>query len=146
MKVSEIMSSRPVTVTQDEPAASAARLMKRFNLGALPVTDDAGHLRGIVTDRDIVMRCAAADVDPRSVAVKDIMSRGVVTVSPADDVDAAARRMGDGQVRRLPVVDAGHIVGMVSLCDMARSCSMEAAEALADISTNLRHRSQDKKI
>jgi CBS domain-containing protein len=145
MKVSEIMSARPVTVGQNEPAAHAARLMKRHNLGALPVTDDAGRLRGIVTDRDITLRCAAADVDPRSVPVRDIMSRGVMTVSPAEEVEAAARRMGDGRVHRLPVVEAGRIVGMVSLSDMARTCSMEAADALADISSNLRRSRVEKK-
>ena len=145
MKVSEIMSSRVITIDQDEPVAAAARLMKRLNLGALPVTDPAGRLRGMITDRDIVLRCTAADTDPRAVPVKDIMSRGVVTAAPGDEVEQAARRMGDGQIRRLPVVDSGRIVGMLSLCDMARTCDMEAASALADISSNLRRRDSGEK-
>ena len=70
--------------------------------------------------------------------VGDIMSRGVVTASPESEVSDAARRMGRGQVRRLPVVEGGKLVGMLSLADMARRCDMEAAAALADISSNLR--------
>ena len=71
------------------------------------------------------------------------MTRGVVTASPDAKVGDAARRMGRGQVRRLPVVDGDRIVGMVSLADMARKCDMEAAAALADISSNLRRLSTD---
>ena len=138
MKVSEIMSGRVVTVGQDEPVIAAARLLKRMNLGALPVTDGSGRLRGMLTDRDIVLRCVAAGADARIQRVKDIMTRGVVTAAPDTEVAEAVRAMGGGQVRRLPVVEGGRLVGMLSLCDMARRCDMEAAAALAEISTNVR--------
>ncbi len=142
MKVSDIMSGRVVTIDKREPVIAAARLLKRMNLGALPVTD-GGRLAGMLTDRDIVLRCVASGGDAHSMTVEEIMTRGVVTASPDAAVDEAARRMGRGQVRRLPVVDGGKIVGMVSLADMARKCDMEAAAALADISSNLRRLSVD---
>ena len=144
MKVSDIMSDRVVTIDRREPVIAAARLLKRMNLGALPVTDRSGKLVGMLTDRDIAVRCVAARGDAREMTVEDIMSRGVVTASPDARVDDAARRMGRGQVRRLPVVEDGKLVGMLSLADMARKCDMEAAAALADISSNLRRLNSDE--
>ena len=135
MKVSDIMSSRVVCIRQDEPVSAAAKLLKRSNIGALPVCDANRRLRGIVTDRDIVTRCVALDADPAETRVAEIMSRGVVTASPLDEVSHAARIMSGDQVRRLPVVDEGRLVGMVTLCDLARdgACDMEAAEALTAV-------------
>ena len=142
MKVSDIMTDKVVSVGKDEPVLTAARLLKRYNVGSLPVVDNDKRLRGIITDRDIALRCVAAEGDPHSVRVSEIMSRGIITVAPDDLVDSAVRCMSDDQVRRLPVVEDGRLVGMVSLCDMARSrsCEMEAAEALAEISSNIRRR------
>lgn len=142
MKVSDIMSGSVITIDKREPVIAAARLLKRMNLGALPVTD-GGKLAGMLTDRDIVLRCVAGGGDAREMTVEDIMTRGVVTASPDAKVDDAARRMGRGQVRRLPVVDDGKLIGMVTLADMARKCDMEAAAALADISSNLRRLNTD---
>lgn len=143
MKVSDIMSDRVVTIDEREPVIAAARLLKRMNLGALPVTDRGGKLVGMLTDRDIVLRCVALGGDARTMTAGDVMTRGVVTATPDAKVDDAARRMGRGQVRRLPVVENGKLVGMLSLADMARKCDMEAAAALADISSNLRRMTVD---
>ena len=143
MKVSYIMSDRVVTIDEREPVIAAARLLKRMNLGALPVTDRGGKLVGMLTDRDIVLRCVALGGDARTMTAGDVMTRGVVTATPDVKVDDAARRMGRGQVRRLPVVENGKLVGMLSLADMARKCDMEAAAALADISSNLRRMTVD---
>lgn len=145
MKVSDIMSGRVVTIGQKEPVIAAARLLKRMNLGALPVTDDSGRLRGILTDRDIVLRCVASGSDPRTLEVREIMSRGVVTAAPGTEISEAARLMRGDQVRRLPVVEGGKLVGMLSLADMARRCDMEAAAALADISSNIRRAAPPQK-
>lgn len=141
MKVCDIMSDKVVAVSQQEPIAAAARLMKRHNLGALPVCDEDGRLRGIITDRDIVTRCVAVEMDPET-KVREIMSRGICSCGTEENVDNAAKTMSDEQVRRLPVLDNGRVVGMVSLCDLARNsgCNMEAAAALSDISANIRRR------
>ena len=143
MKVSDIMSDRVVTIDEREPVIAAARLLKRMNLGALPVTDRGGKLVGMLTDRDIGLRCVALGGDARTMTAGDVMTRGVVTATPDVKVDDAAKRMGRGQVRRLPVVENGKLVGMLSLADMARKCDMEAAAALADISSNLRRMTVD---
>lgn len=143
MKVSDIMSDRVVTIDEREPVIAAARLLKRMNLGALPVTDRGGKLVGMLTDRDIVLRCVALGGDARTMTAGDVMTRGVVTATPDVKVGDAAKRMGRGQVRRLPVVENGKLVGMLSLADMARKCDMEAAAALADISSNLRRMTVD---
>ena len=140
MQVKDIMSDRVITIDQEQPVIAAARLFKRCNLGVLPVCDAGGKLRGILTDRDVVLRCGAAGADPKEMKIKEIMTRGVVTVPPELDISEAAKSMSGDQVRRLPVVEKGRMVGMVSLCDMARHCNMEAASALADISSNLRRK------
>lgn len=79
MEVQEIMTAKVITVGQDEPVTAAARLLRRWNLGALPVTDSTGRLRGVLTDRDIVLRCLALDNDPADTRVSEVMSRAVVT-------------------------------------------------------------------
>ena len=143
MFVRDLMNSAVVSITPEESAALAARLLSRHDLGSLPVCGQNGRLVGIVTDRDSITRCVAAGEDPSRVPVQDIMSRAPVTIAPGDDIHAAARQMAARQVRRLPVVEGGKVVGMVSLGDLARNhrCDTEAAEALSDISANpKRHR------
>jgi len=139
MQVREIMTDRVVTVSQQEPVSAAARLMKRHNLGALPVCDDEGRLRGVITDRDIAVRCVAADIDPADTRIREIMSRGIATCRPDEDISDALHVMGSEQVRRLPVTQDGRLVGVVSLADLARSAAsgMETAEALSEISANI---------
>lgn len=140
MQVRELMSPSVVSITPTESAALAARLLSRHNIGALPVCGEDGSLRGIVTDRDIVLRCVAAEEDPATTPVRSIMSRHCAVVAPEDDIRLAGRLMAAGQVRRLPVVEGGQVVGMIALGDLARthSCNMEAGKALAEISENIR--------
>ena len=75
MKVNEIMSGRVICIGQDEPVSAAAKMLKRSNIGALPVCDASHRLRGIVTDRDIVTRCVALDADPAETRVAEIMEK-----------------------------------------------------------------------
>ena len=93
MQVRDFMNPSVVTITPGESAALAARLLARHNLGALPVCGEGGVLRGIVTDRDIVLRCVAAEEDPAQTPVRDIMTRGCAVVSPGDDAREATRLM-----------------------------------------------------
>jgi CBS domain-containing protein len=134
------MSDSVVSVSPDEYAAVAARLLYRHNIGAVPVCTSDGRLRGIVTDRDIVLRCVAAENDPATTTVREIMTKSTVTVTPGDDIREAARAMAQAQLRRLPVVSDGKLVGIISLGDMARTreYDMEAALALSEISDNVR--------
>ena len=140
MQVRDLMNPSVVSITPGESAALAARLLSRHNLSSLPVCGEDGGLRGIVTDRDIVLRCVAAEEDPGKTQVKDIMTRNCAVVSPEDDAREAARLMAEKQVRRLPVLEGNSVVGMVSLGDLARShrCDMEAGKALSEISDNVK--------
>ena len=139
MMVRQLMNPQVITVEPGASAALAARLISRHNVGALPVCGSDRKLRGIVTDRDIVLRCVAPEEDPAQTPVRDIMSRCCTTLSPEDDVHKAAVTMARHQVRRLPVVERGKLVGILSLGDLAkcRQCDMEAAQALTEISENV---------
>lgn len=142
MRVRDLMSKSVVTITPEESAALAARLLSRHELGALPVCAADGTLAGIVTDRDIVTRCVAAGEEPGRVPVRDIMSPAPSVITPETPILDAARLMAQRQVRRLPVVEQGYVVGMLSLGDLARSrrTDTEAAAALSDISASLRRK------
>lgn len=139
MQIRELMSKSVVSITPEESAALAARLLTRHNLGMLPVCGQDGRLVGVVTDRDIVTRCLAAGQDPSRVPVEDIMTRELETLSPQEEGEAALARMAGCQVRRLPVVEEGKVVGVLSLADLARSrrYETEAAQALCQISESL---------
>ena len=140
MKVRELMNPHVVCVSPTDSTALAARLLSRHNVGSIPVCSADGRLRGIVTDRDIVLRCIAAEEDPAQTPVREVMTRGCCTVSPDEDCRQATRLMADRQVRRLPVVDGSKLVGMLSLGDLARchTFDMEASQALSEISENVR--------
>lgn len=139
MQVKDIMTSNVITISQEETAAVAARLLSRHNIGSLPVCSADGKLRGLVTDRDIVLRCVAAEEDPNTTRISEIMSRRVLSVHPEDPASAAASLMAKEQIRRLPVEQNGKVVGIVSLGDVALAPDfhMEASEALSDISLNI---------
>ena len=139
MQIRELMNPSVVTVEPRSSAALAARLLSRHNVGALPVCSSDRELRGMVTDRDIVLRCLAVESDPAQTPVKDIMTRRPASVGPGEDCRTAAQLMARRQVRRLPVVEDGKLVGIVSLGDLAKckNFDMEAAEALSEISENI---------
>ena len=139
MQIRELMSKSVVSITPVESPALAPRLLTRHNLGMLPVCGQDGRLVGVVTDRDIVTRCLAAGQDPSRVPVEDIMTRELETLSPQEEGEAALARMAGCQVRRLPVVEEGKVVGVLSLADLARSrrYEAEAAQALCQISESL---------
>ena len=139
MHLSDIMTPAPITVSPTESVALAARTLTHYNIGALPVCRPDGTLQGLVTDRDLVIRCIAAGKDPEKTSVREVMTSKVISAQPDVDVGVAAHLMGRQQVRRLPVVREGKLCGMVSLGDMAKreESVMDAADALNDISSNL---------
>lgn len=142
MTVQDMINPVAVTVSPEESTLFAARLMSRYNIGALPVVSASGKLQGILTDRDITLRCVAAGSDPAETPVSHIMSRRLVTVDSGCAPEEASRTMAERQVRRLPVTAHDHkFVGMLSLGDLAKNSKfeMEAASALCEISKNLRH-------
>lgn len=119
MKVSDLMTSDPACCGPSDPSAEAAMLMREEDCGSLPVVED-GRLVGIVTDRDITIRGVAMGRDPKTTPVSEVMSADPVTVRPDTSVDEAERIMAERQVRRLPVVDDGRLVGIVVTAQLAR--------------------------
>ena len=118
MQVKDLMSDSPITVDREETVAAAARLLSRHNIGALPVTTQDGKLVGMLTDRDITVRCVAANYDPNITRVRTVMSSGAVTVTAEESGKQAAKAMGKHQVRRLPVTQNGKLIGMLSQKDL----------------------------
>lgn len=142
MQVRDMMSSDVVSVSPDESAAVAARMLSSYNIGSLPVCGSDKKLCGVVTDRDIVLRCVAAAKSPDKTPVREIMTSRVVSVAPGDDAEQAARLMADEQVRRLPVAENGKVIGILSLGDLSvnRNYKVEASECLAEICQNIRRK------
>jgi len=137
MKVRDVMTKSVVTVNPEATIKEVAELMQKHNVGAIPVVDQSG-LKGIVTDRDLVVRNIASGKDPFSTPVKEIMTSQVTTVTPDEDVQSIAKIMASRQIRRVPVVENQQLIGMVSLGDIATTgrpeLTMEASEALSEIS------------
>lgn len=140
MLVQDIMSRQLISAHEQDCAAFAARLLSRYNIGMLPVCSKDGTLRGIVTDRDLALRCLANEEDPTQLRLADIMTRRVITAAPEQSVAAAAQLMAREQIRRLPVTQGRRVVGILSLSDLARTpdFSTEAAAALSEISENVK--------
>ena len=139
MKLKDIMSSNVIKIHPQESVAVAARLLANHNIGVLPVWGSDGKICGMVTDRDLVTRCMAANRTPEQTRVQDVMTGRIVSASPNMDVAVAAYLMGREQVRRLPVIENGELCGMVSVGDLAgrEESSYDAAEALEGICSNL---------
>ncbi len=116
--VRDVMTTDLVTCPSSAPVMDAAGHMRDRNIGDVLVVDD-GSVRGIVTDRDIVVRCVADGGDVRQATVGDVCSGDVTTVASDASIEEAARIMRDNALRRLPVVDDGKPVGIVTLGDLA---------------------------
>jgi CBS domain-containing protein len=130
--VREVMSASPETVTPETTLADAARVMERADIGDVLIVDGTGQLRGIVTDRDIAIRAVALGRDPNTTTVNEIMTPTVETVSSSATVREAIETMRRHDIRRLPVVDGGSPIGVVSLGDLATSPGSRSV--LADLS------------
>jgi CBS domain-containing protein len=122
MKIQDIMTSNPSSVTPDATIREAAQVMKREDVGIVPVIENQGEKRllGVVTDRDIAIRCVAEGKDG-SCRVSEAMSDDPATCGPNDDIDDVMETMSVEKVRRIPIVDErGSLVGIVSQADLLR--------------------------
>jgi CBS domain-containing protein len=131
LTVSDVMTKNPVVCGLSTSVAEAARLMRDHGIGDVLVSDGSQFV-GIVTDRDIVVRCIADGGDTAQMTIGDVCSDEVASVEVDATVDTAARLMRDIAVRRLPVMNGNRLVGIVTLGDLA--VSVEPQSALADIS------------
>jgi CBS domain-containing protein len=131
--VGEFMTTRLVTMNASDTLTAAARQMRDSAIGDVVVTE-GDDVTGIVTDRDITVRGIAEGLDPDTATLDEITTRDIVTVSQYDDAVAAADLMRTYAVRRLPVIDNGRLIGLVSIGDLA--VEREPQSVLADISAD----------
>ena len=130
--VREMMTPDPITVSSSASLFEAAKIMRDSSIGDVIVLDNKDKLCGIVTDRDITVRAVADGRDPKSTQLGDICSKQVTTLQPDSSVKEAIQLMRDQAIRRLPVIENGKPVGIVSLGDLA--VEQDDHSALADIS------------
>lgn len=135
MRVQDVMTSNIDWVTPDTSVHEVAKLMKKDDVGSIPICQEH-KLVGMLTDRDIVLYSVASGKSPMELSAGEIMTTNVVSVSPSQDVHEAANLMALYQIRRLPVLDQGNLVGIVAIGDLAleKIHINEAGEALSHIS------------
>src|SRR5690554_6949665 len=121
----DIMTSAPRCIGENDSLSIAASLMSELDIGSLPICGEDRKLKGMLTDRDIVVRAVAGGLDPESTPARALAAGRPVTVEASDDVSVALERMREHQVRRLPVLEDRRLVGIVSQADVARALSAE---------------------
>jgi CBS domain-containing protein len=130
--IREVMTENPTSVEAGATLKEAAELMAREDIGNVLVVEN-GEVQGIVTDRDIVVRGIAKGENPEDTSVREVASTDVEVLSPDDSIEDAIKKMEEKDIRRLPVVEDGKPVGIVSLGDLAKAKDEDSA--LADISS-----------
>lgn len=138
MKVSDIMSKDPLKVEADTSVHDAAKLMVERGVGSMIIVSGV-RIVGIVTERDLVSRVLTESFDPTKVLIKDIMTTPLFTVSSNDTVGKAADLMVKYKVRRLPVVDTGRLIGLLSAYDFAKALADEGLGEKAMLDAMSRH-------
>ena len=140
LKVREVMTSLVDWVTLDTTVIEVAQLMKKDDVGSIPICKD-NRLMGMITDRDIVLKVVATGGNTNNLSAEDIMSTEVISVTADQDVHEAAKLMSKYQIRRLPVLEADKLVGIVAIGDLAieKIHINEAGDALSDISQGAQH-------
>jgi CBS domain-containing protein len=128
----EIMTADVTCVGENESLADAARTMRELDVGVLPICGTDNRLQGMLSDRDIVVRCIAGGGDPAKTRAGALAQGRPITIGADDDVEEALRTMAEHQVRRLPVIDGQELVGMVSQADLARSLPADRVGELVE--------------
>lgn len=132
--VNDVMSKKVIALLPSDSVRDAAKLMSYNDIGSIPVVS-GGELKGIITDRDIVIRCIAQNKSVDNMHVSELMSTDITFVTPDQTVHDAISLMASEQIRRLPVIRNGFIDGMISLSDIARlHAGPEIASAISEIS------------
>ncbi len=137
MKVREVMTGTVWTCRAEEAMSAAARLMWEHDIGAVPVLDAKGQLAGIVTDRDLCMGAYFTGEPLAAVPVEHAMSKVVFTSEPGQTVEQAEELMRSKRIRRLPVVEKGKLVGIISLGDLARAAQGRKAILASEVNATL---------
>jgi CBS domain-containing protein len=120
-KARDVMTGGAECIGENETLADAARKMRDLDVGSLPICGDDNRLKGMVTDRDIVIKCVADGRDPATAVAGDLATGKPVTIGADESVEEVLRTMKQYKVRRLPVIDGHELVGVVSQGDVARN-------------------------
>ena len=131
----EIMTPDVTCIGEKESLADAAQKMAQLDVGSLPICGQDNRLKGMLTDRDIVVKAIAKGRNPAEVTAGELAQGKPVTIGADDDAAEILRTMGSHQVRRLPVIDGHNLVGMVALADVARALSDRPVGDLVDASS-----------
>jgi CBS domain-containing protein len=129
--IREVMAKDPITLPPDSSVLDAARCMRDSDIGDVIIVD-SDRATGILTDRDVIVRAIAEEKDPATTKVSEVASMNPVTLSPDDSIDEAVNLMRQHNIRRLPVVENGRPVGILTIGDLAME--RDRTSALADIS------------
>lgn len=126
-RASEIMTKDVAVIREEESVREAAERLAKDDIGVLPICDSNKHIKGVLTDRDIVVNVIARGRDINTTRARELEQGEIVTLRPDDSVEHACDLMAQHQLRRLPVVENGSVVGMVSQADVAKNVSLERA-------------------
>src|SRR3982074_1474685 len=132
MKVREAMAKTVASAQKNDKVIDVARKMKQEDAGFIPVVENGGTLIGVITDRDIAIRCIAEGHDPRSETVEHLMSREVTIIAPDDDIEQAAKKMERDEIRRLPVAENGRLVVVLSHGNLVQATKNKTAEKVTE--------------
>jgi CBS domain-containing protein len=126
-RAADIMSKDVTVIREEETMREAAERLASDDIGVLPICDNNKQLKGVLTDRDIVVHVIARGKDPANTTARELEQGEIIMLRPDDSVEHALDLMAQHKVRRLPVVDGGRVVGMVSQADVAKAVSPEQA-------------------
>ena len=129
--VKDVMTSGPTSIARDAMVVEAARRMLSEDVGSLPVVD-GDQVVGMITDRDVVLQVVAKDLDANKVPVSTVCSESPVTAEADESLDEALAKMAKEQLRRLPVVSDGRLVGILAQADIARTARPESTGRLVE--------------
>ena len=132
MKVREAMAKTVSSAQKDERIVDVAKKMKQEDAGFIPIVENGGKLVGVVTDRDIVIRCIASGHNPQSDTVEHCMTQQTITIRPEDEIDQAARTMEQQEIRRLAVTENGRLVGVLSHGNLVQATGGKVAEKVTE--------------
>jgi len=132
MKVRDAMAKTVSSARKSDKVIDVAQKMKQEDAGFIPVVENGGTLIGVITDRDIVIRCIAEGHDPRSETAEHLMSRQVTIIAPDDDIEQAAKMMEREEIRRLPVAEKGRLVGVLSHGNLVQATKNRTAEKVTE--------------
>ena len=132
-KARDIMTGSPECVGESDSILDAAKKLAKLDVGAMPICGEDNRLKGMLTDRDIVIKVLAEGKDPSSTVAGELGQGKPVTIGADDDVNLLLKTMADHKVRRLPVIDGHELIGIVSQADVANNLEEEQVGKLVDV-------------